>query len=180
MAQKPTIVLAPGSAGPAPARTLAGAGTLLAIGRGQPGILPEDFRIGPLGNGQSGSSDRDAAWQAASRFLARLVAGTVDRASIAPDSRDSLSDTLTYGLQQGYAPTSFRLGAPKEESDGEIAANVRLFGATGTSEGEIYLARSANTWLVADVQVNLADLAVPPAAPKGPFLPSPYRWLLEE
>jgi len=168
---------APGSSA---ASSLASAATLLALGRGNAGILPEDFKIGPLGNGSSGTPDKDAAYAAASGFLARLVAGSVDREAITPEARESLSDMIAYGLQKGYAPTSFRLGVPKGETSGELAANVRLFDADSSSEGEIYLALASGRWLVADMQVNLADLAVPSAAPKQRFFPSPYRWLLEE
>jgi hypothetical protein len=83
-------------------------------------------------------------------------------------------------LERGYTPSSFRLGVPKDVAGGQIAANVRFFGGEGTSEGEIYMARAGTQWLVADVQVNLADLAVARAAPKEKFFPSEYRWLLEE
>jgi len=152
----------------------------MALGRADQGILPEDFRIGALGNGRSGTPDQEAAFLAASRFLSRLSAGSVDRQAITPESQESLADTLSYGLEQGYAPSSFRIGAPKEEPDGEVAANVRLFDADSSSEGEIYMARAAGQWLVADVQINLADLAIPSTPPKERFFPSPYRWLLEE
>ena len=156
------------------------AGSLLATGRSQAGILPEDFKIGPLAGGRSGSQDKDAAYAAASGFLSKLVAGTVDRQAMTPESQETLTDTLTYGLQQGYAPSSFRVGEPKEETNGELAANVRLFDSDSTIEGEIYLSRAADHWLVADVQINLADLATPSTQPKEKFFPSPYRWLLED
>ena len=151
----------------------------MAIGRDQAGILPEDFKIGPLAGGRAGSPDKTGAYTAASGFLSRLVAGTVDRQAIAPESQENLTDTLAYGLQQGYAASSFRIGEPKEEANGELAANVRLFDSDSSSEGEIYLARAADHWLVADMQIDLADLAAPSPAPKEKFFPSPYRWLLE-
>jgi hypothetical protein len=177
---KPTIVLASPSPGSSPTRPLANAGSLLATGRGQAGILPEDFKIGPLASGRSDSPDKDAAYTVATAFLTRLVAGTVDRQAIAPESQESLTDTLTYGLKQGHAPSSFRVGEPKQETDGELAANVRLFTSDSSSEGEIYLAGASDHWLVTDVQINLADLAAPSTAPKEKFFPSPYRWLLED
>ncbi len=142
--------------------------------------MPEDFKIGPLGNGATENAESDAAFAAASGFLAGFVSGTVERQWIAPDAQDTLSDTLAYALEKGYTPSSFRLGVPKDVAGGQIAANVRFFGGEGTSEGEIYMARAGTQWLVADVQVNLADLAVARAAVKEKFFPSEYRWLLEE
>ena len=142
--------------------------------------MPEDFKIGPLGTGAGGSADSDAAFAAAAGFLKTVVAGTIDRKWITPDAQDAVADTLTYSLQKGDTPRSFRLGVPKDVAGGQIAANVRFFGEVGTSEGEIYMARAGSQWLVADVQVNLADLEVAPAQPKEKFFPSAYRWLLEE
>jgi hypothetical protein len=177
---QPTAAPASTAPGSSSLRSLVSAGSLPAVGRGQAGILPEDFKIGPLAGGRSGSADKDAAYTAASSFLSRLVAGTVDRQAIAPESQESLADTLAYGLQQGYAPSSFRIGEPKEETNGELAANVRLFDSDSSSEGEIYLSRAADHWLVADLQINLAGLGTPSTSPKEKFFPSPYRWLLED
>lgn len=162
-----------------PARTLASASSLMGLGR-DVRMMPEDFKIGPLGTGTSGPPESDAAFAAASGFLAGVVAGSIERRWITPDAQDTLSDTFSYALQRGSAPKSFRIGVPKDVAGGQIAANVRFFGTVGTSEGEIYMARAGSQWLVADVQANLADLDVPPAPSKERFFPSEYRWLLEE
>jgi hypothetical protein len=151
----------------------------MALGRDSR-FMPEDFKIGTIGTGSAGKADADAAFAAASGFLDGLVTGSVERQWITPDAQDTLSDTLTYALERGYTPSSFRLGVPKDVAGGQIAANVRFFGGEGTSEGEIYMARAGTQWLVADVQVNLADLTVARAAAKEKFFPSAYRWLLEE
>jgi len=143
-------------------------------------LLPEDFKIGPLGAGPATSAEGDAALTAATGFLTALVAGNVERTWITPDAQDSVADTITYALQKGDTPRSFRVGVPKDVAGGQIAANIRFFGDVGTSEGEIYMARAGSQWLVADVQVNLADLEVAPQQPKEKFFPSAYRWLLEE
>jgi hypothetical protein len=158
---------------------LGSAATLMALGR-ERRILPEDFKIGPLGDRLIDKADEASALATAADFLAGLVAGKIEEKYFTPDSAKTLSDTLTYGLQQGYTPSTFRLGAAKNREDGEIAANVRLFGAEGTSEGEIYLARTGKTWLVSDLQLSLAQLSVKREKPKQKFFPSAYRWLLED
>ena len=78
------------------------------------------------------------------------------------------------------APTSVRLGRPVSLPEGEISSNVRLFRGGGTAEGEVYLRKMSSRWLVSDVQVNPAALAVLRQKPDGRFFPSPYRWLLGE
>jgi hypothetical protein len=164
------------AAGPRPPSTAAG---LMALDR-QKRILPEDFKIGPLGEARGGTVDTDAAIAAAEAFLASVVSGTPDVKLLAPDSGKAVSDTVTFGLQQGYTPKSFRVGTPKVRDDGEITATVRLFGADGTSEGEIYMSRVGKAWLVSDLQLSMAQLAVKKEKSKEKFFPSTYRWLLED
>ena len=151
----------------------------MALGR-QTRKLPEDFKIGPLGDNRTEDQDANGALSVADAFLTGLVAGKPDGALLAADSQKTVLDTLTYGLKQGYTPSSFRLGTPKAQDNGEIAANVRLFGAEGTAEGEIYMARTGKKWLVTDLQLSLAQLAVKREKSKEKYFPSAYRWLLEE
>ena len=151
----------------------------MALGR-ERRILPEDFKIGPLGDNGAGRTDESRALSAASEFLARLVAGSVDKKLVAPEAQDRMADTLTFGLTQGNIPSSYRIGTPKSRENGEVTAAVRLFGKEGTSEGEIYVSPSGSQWLVADLQLSLAQLSVRKDKPKAKFFPLEYRWLLEE
>jgi hypothetical protein len=151
----------------------------MALGRDRR-IMPEDFKIGPLGDNRTVKQDESSALEAATAFLDRLVAGSVDKKLLTPESQDAVAGTLTYGLHQGNTPTAYRLGSPKTTDSGEVSATVRLFSAEGTSEGEIYIAQSGSGWLVADLQLNLAQLSVKREKPKEKFFPLEYRWLLEE
>jgi hypothetical protein len=164
---------------PAQQKGMAHAATLMALGRDRR-ILPEDFKIGPLGDERSGRADEGRALSTASAFLSRLVGGSVDKKLVAPESQDTVADTLAFGLRQGNVPTSYRIGEPKSRDNGEVTAAVRLFGAAGTSEGEIYISPSGSQWLVSDLQLSLAQLAVRKDTPKEKFFPLEYRWLLEE
>ncbi len=179
--QKPVpgaIVLQP-QAGATPSKGLASAGSLLAVGR-DGRVLPEDFKIGPLGDVQAADKGQEQAVQAAGQFLTALAGGKVDKDLISEDARDSMAGTLGFGLSRGDTPKSWRLGRPRTRADGEVTAAVRLFGQKGTSEGEIYVARTGSKWLVSDLQISLADLAVASEKPKEKFLPLDYRWLLEQ
>jgi hypothetical protein len=176
------ITLAPNPQAENPAgrsRPIANAATLMALGR-QTRALPEDFKIGPLGDDQTDNADEKGATTTADAFLAALVAGKVDRALLAADTEKTVLDTLTYGLKQGHTPDSFRVGVPKVQEDGGIAANVRLFSADGSAEGEVYLVRFGKKWLVSDLQLSLAQLAEKHEKSKEKYFPSAYRWLLEE
>jgi hypothetical protein len=151
----------------------------MALGRAAP-ILPEDFKIGPLGDDRGEQQDQNRAMDAADRFLSGLVSGSVDKALLAADSREAVSDTLSFGIGHGNTPTSFRVGRPRTRDDGEVTAAVRLFGKESSSEGEIYVSHSGSEWLVADLQLNLAELSVKQEKAKEKFFPLEYRWLLEE
>jgi hypothetical protein len=151
----------------------------MALGR-ESRILPEDFKIGPLGDELAREKDQDQAMEAAGKFLSALVDGKVDKDLITEDSRDSMAGTLSFGLGNGNTPASWRLGTPRTREDGEVSAAVRLFGQNSSSEGEIYVARSGSKWLVADLQLSLAQLSVKSDKPREKFFPLDYRWLLEE
>jgi hypothetical protein len=153
--------------------------SLLPLGRG-PRSLPEDFTIGVLGDSRSGDADEQQALTAASSFLARLLSGKVDTALLDPGAESRVSDLLNFGIQRGDVPRSFRVGAPRKHDNGEITASVRLFGAVGTSEGEIALARTGSRWLVADLQISMDDMQTKSPKPKERFFPSSYRWMLEQ
>ena len=153
--------------------------SLLTLGRDSR-ILPEDFKIGQMGDARAGDSDERQAMTAAASFLGRLVAGKVDAALLDPGSENRVSDMLDFGIQRGDVPRSYRLGAPKKHESGEITASLRLFGPVGTSEGEISLARTGEHWLVTDLQISMDDLQVKQEKPKERFFPSSYRWMLEE
>jgi hypothetical protein len=151
----------------------------MALGRSKR-LLPEDFKIGPLGDDRAGTSDQSSAMAAAEKFLASLVAGSLDTKLLATDSQSALVDSLTFEMQRGNEPQSFRLGAPKSRDNGEITATVRLFGDQSSSEGEIYMTSSGRQWVVADIQLSLGELAIKKEKSKDKYFPSEYRWLLEE
>jgi hypothetical protein len=151
----------------------------MALGRGTT-LLPEDFKVGPLGDSATAKKDQLGAMLAAGTFLTDLVAGRVDTKLLTTDAQSRVPETLAFGLKRGYTPVSFRIGAPRTREDGEITAAVRLFAADGATEGEIYMARAGDQWLVSDVQISLAGLAVKRPPAKEKFFPSAYRWLLED
>ena len=162
-----------------PASANAGVQSLLTLG-GTPRILPEDFRIGPLGDPEQGTTDEKAALEAAGALLASLVAGSVDAKLLAAESEEALRDMLAFGFEGTRAPTSFRLGRPVAQPEGETTVNARLFRGQGATEGEIYLRKQNREWLIEDVQISAAELAAARERPKQKFFPSPYRWLLGE
>jgi hypothetical protein len=151
----------------------------MALGRSSV-LLPEDFKIGPLGDAGTAKKDQQSAMLAARAFLSALMAGKVDTKLLTPEAQGRVPDSLAFGLKQGYTPRTYRIGVPRTREDGEITAAVRLFGADGASEGEIYMSRAGDQWLVSDVQVSLAGLSVKRQPSKEKFFPSAYRWLLED
>jgi hypothetical protein len=177
-----TITLKKDEALPAqtlPAAANAGVQTLLTLG-GTPRIMPEDFRIGPLGDPTQGTADEKAALEAAGALLTSLVGGSVDAKLLAAESEEALRDMLAFGFEGARAPTSFRLGRAIARPEGETTVNARVFRGQGAAEGEIYLRKENREWLIADIQISAAELAAARERPKQKFFPSPYRWLLGE
>ncbi len=186
MTAKPTPAAAPRSdetapstpaSSPAPAvRADAGLFGLLCQGA-QDGDLPEDFEIGPLGAARLLADDERLAYEAAATMLDAFSRGQVDRAVIAAGSRDALAGTIAFALERGDLPVAWRLGPPRADGS-ELVANVRLLGADGSAEGEIYARRESGSLLVSDLQVDPARMRVRRVKPDRTFFPSPYRWLL--
>ncbi len=151
---------------------------LLALGA-QAGAMPEDFLIGPIGDPRGLGSDEGSAFQVASSLLEGLVQRKVQRDLLAAATREELASMLGYAIEQGEVPASWRLGPP-HRIRGEMVCTIRLIGTPGTAEGDLYLAKDGGSWLVSDLQVNMAQLAAPRVERGGRFFPSPYRWLLGE
>lgn len=148
------------------------------LGQGaRDGILPEDFAIGPLAAERLLADDGRAAAAAAAALLDAFVSGRVDRTAIAVDARDGLAGMISFALERGDRPLSWRLGPPRADG-AEQVANLRLFGAEGSAEGEIYARREGDGVLVSDLQIDPARMRVRRARPDRTFFPSPYRWLL--
>jgi hypothetical protein len=143
-------------------------------------VLPEDFKIGMLGDARDGDADERQAMITATSFLAHLTSGKVDTTFLDPESEDRISDMLNFAIQRGDVPRSFRIGAPRKHESGEITASMRLQGPVGTGEGEISLARTGGHWNVTDLQISMDDLQVKSEKPKERFFPSSYRWMLED
>jgi hypothetical protein len=143
----------------------------------QDGNLPEDFEIGPLGAARLLADDERLAFTAAATMLDAFSRGKVDRAAIAAGSRDALAGTIAFALERGDLPVAWRLGPPRADGS-ELVANVRLLGAVGSAEGEIYARRESGGLLVSDLQVDPARMRIRRVKPDRTFFPSPYRWLL--
>lgn len=143
-------------------------------------MLPEDFKIGGLQDPRTGGADDQLAMKTADGFLARIASGKVDSSFIASGARDRITDMVSFGIEHGNVPRSWRIGELRKRESGELSASVRLFGDPGTSEGEITLVQAGRQWLVSDFQVSLSALQEKPEKPKDRFFPSSYRWMLEE
>lgn len=165
---------------PAAAKKDTGVASLLTLGARDQRILPEDFKIGPVADALAGDADTQQVLKAANAFLARLAAGKVEPSALAPEAQSRISDMIAFAVDHGSVPRSWRLGSFRKRETGEMTAAVRLFGAVGTSEGELTLEHSARQWLISDFQISLGALQVKSEKPKDRFFPSSYRWMLEE
>lgn len=162
---------------PLPAAVQSGTSGLFLLGPATR-LVPEDFEIGPLADARAAGGDEKAALAAAAALLSSVAAGAPQAGQVTEDSRDAVLDLLSPVGAPGQGPLAFRLGRPVTLPDGEISVNLRLLRGEGTAEGEMYMRRQDGRWLVADVQVNPAALAVARGKPEERFFPSPYRWLL--
>jgi hypothetical protein len=143
-------------------------------------IVPRDFKIGPLQDVLTGQLNKIKAATTVKEFLTALGKKTIRRELIKPDMQTELERSLSYPLKQGLVPDDFRIGQAIEDKDQEMSVNVRLFKGKNTAEGEIYLVKNKDQWLIDDLQIGLTLLAEKPSKSTEPFSPSSYKWLLKD
>ncbi len=137
---------------------------------------PEDFEIGVL---QGYSEDRDVqiVLSRIRSFQAGLSAKEMPLSDIHPIWREQAQRSLGFHLERGHIPLDVRIGLVDIYMTSRARANIRLIGEPGVAFGEIYLDRSEDTWLISDLQVDMADLADVHEKREGLFEPSVYRML---
>ncbi len=140
-----------------------------------PPLYPRDFEIGLLQSTVALTVSAKQAYATVSALLWDLSRGSVRGESLAPEVREDLSGTLAYHLQQGNTFATYRIGAAQPVGSDELRLNVRLFAALGATEGEVYVARSQDTWLVTDVQIGFPELRRASEPRVEPFMPSAYE-----
>ena len=135
---------------------------------------PEDFEIGAL---QSHSDDRDVqiVLSRIRSFQAALGTGAIPLEDIHPIWKEQAQRSLGFHLDRGHIPLDVRIGVVDIYMRDRARANVRLIGDPGVAFGEIYLDRSEDTWLVSDLQADMADLADVLVEREGLYEPSVYR-----
>jgi len=106
------------------------------------------------------------------------VRGELDAELIEAGRREELARSLAYSLSSGDAPLAYRLGAVQSAAGQpeRVWLNVRLFGAAGRAEGELYLKREPDGWRLLDFQVRLAALNEAYSRAEEKFYPSIYKW----
>jgi hypothetical protein len=143
-------------------------------------LMPEDFQIGPLQDGITSSRDFLLGLSRARKFLEGITKKKVDDALILPSVLAEVKAVVSYPLAQGYVPQKYRIGKMVFENDNELRANIRLYKDDAVTEGEIYLTKADDAWLISDLQAGFTLLGRPYRKPSEPFVPGGYEFLLDK
>ncbi len=143
-------------------------------------LVAQDFKIGPLQDMLADQYDKISAVSTVREFLNALSKKTVKQELIQENMRTEIMRSLQYPLKQGLVPETYRIGKAIPESNQELSVNVRLYKGQNSTEGEIYLAKNQDTWIITDFQVGLTLLAEKQTKETEPFSPSSYKWLLKD
>jgi hypothetical protein len=142
-------------------------------------LPPEDVDIGPLAGprdavgAQAGLSGAlgfaYAFWDAVSR-------GTDPSAYLHAGKAKELLRFLAQLRTAGLRLKSYRIGAPRADSDGSARLNLKLESASGRACGEMTLLRDEKgEWRVYDLDLPLSDLGDPATLTKDIFTPDVYN-----
>jgi hypothetical protein len=143
-------------------------------------LVAQDFKIGPLQDMLAGQYDKINAVVTVRDFLNSLSKKKVKQELIKEDMRTEITRSLQYPIQQGLVPETYRIGRAFLNDNQELSVNVRLFKGQSVTEGEIYLVKNKDEWVITDLQVGLTLLAEKPTKDTEPFSPSSYKWLLKD
>lgn len=143
-------------------------------------LAAQDFKIGPLQDTLLAPLEFVKASAVVGRFFASLMKKEPDYGLVGEKSRRQLEAVVSYPLSQGYIPEKYRLGKMSFEAQDEIRANIRLFKGDAVTEGEIYLEKSGEDWLISDLQVGFTLLNRAYRKSSEPFMPGGYDFLLDE
>jgi len=158
--------------GPSAVSSPAGLETL-AYRTAVPPRLPEDMRIGPLGDTLAG----DPLLTAAESFLRGLEEGKILRDLAAGSSRDYLEKVFQPILEEGPLPVRYRLGIPRIYEPGKARINIRLYGTRGRTGGELLLEEEGAVWRIGDLQIDWNGLSEEYKKDFDLYEPQTYRWL---
>ena len=139
-------------------------------------VLPHDYAIGPLQDLLVTEQTEQEVTGVLIAFFEALAAGSVREEAVAVDRRQSLSRSLQFHLRDGRMPHAVRIGVVTSGED-QVRVALRLFGDPGRASGEAYLQATAAGWRIADLQLDLQQLAQPYAA-RAEFEPRADHWLL--
>ena len=143
-------------------------------------LVAEDFRLGPLEDCIKTTLDFAKAYQTISLFFKSLLARNPDYSLCEEKSQKQLRALLNYPLSQGLLPDRFRLGKFSYEGQNILRANIRLYKGKAITEGEIYLTKAEDVWLLSDLQVGFVLLNQEYQPSGQPFRPGGFEFLLRD
>ena len=145
-------------------------------------IVPKSPDIGSLQDKYADGEDVRAQFAVVQTFMTALSKGSIDRATLLPEHSGYIERSLQDEVSQGDVPKDWYIGAINADQNRQSAAHLRIeLRRDGEAvQGDLFLEKSAGSWYIGDVQVDLAQLAAKPvnASPRRiePGLPS---WMVD-
>ena len=139
--------------------------------------VPDDFKIGPLADYHKYAGERSTVLSQVDQFCLSLTNNELKDELLDEQNRALLTESLQYYLKRDIKPTEYRIGLVELSGDGSSHVPVRFLSGRGISEGDIYLVRRAEAWLITDVQVDLQRLEQDYVRSDEEFVPASYDLL---
>ena len=140
-------------------------------------ITPEDFKIGKLHNLRKSTNEQNIIVTTIDNFFKTLLSKKIDK-NLLTSENSELNIRLTYYIDRGNIPTSFRVGKIIIENINISRAYIRLFGNKGISEGEVYLKKQNGNWKISDIQIDFNNLSIEYIKKDEKYMPSIYSSII--
>jgi hypothetical protein len=139
--------------------------------------VPDDFKIGPMEDYYGKNAERRTILSQVDLFCLGLTNNELIDSLLDAQNRSLLVESLQYYLNKEIMPGRYRIGLVQINEDGSSHVPVRLLSNRGGSEGDIYLVKREDTWLITDIQVDLQRLEQQYVPRKEEFVPASYDLL---
>ena len=136
----------------------------------------EDFEIGAL-QGYTNNAEIIKIMARIRSFQIGMRNGSIPLEDVHPEWETQAQRNISFYLDRGYLPLDVRVGLIRMDEPDKASADIRLSGDPGYAIGEIYLQKDDDVWLVADLQIDLVDLAETPEGREDLYEPSVYRMM---
>ena len=138
-------------------------------------IIPNDFVLESLQFPYPNNRDKILILEVVGNLILSLRDGEASEKLFVDGKSLYFANSLQSPMENPII--KHRLGKITFEEENRVRTSLRVFTESGVTEGDIYLEKSDDAWLISDIQINLRRLQEVYTGRDEKFYPSSYGWI---